>query len=107
VKIFVGIVLVIVLGWFGITTRIPSPPSVEACTEKWFAYLDDNYFTTSDSEGHGPDVGSGEWLNSVERQAKLTVRSDLPNQTRCEHIQTQLRSRTFIVNRALGRTYLL
>jgi len=99
--------LLVVVGWFGVTTRIPGPPSEKTCTEKWFAYLDDNYFTTSDSEGHGPDVGSGEWMNSVERQAKLAVRSDLSKQVRCERIQTQLESRTFIVNRVLGRAYLL
>jgi hypothetical protein len=64
--------------------------------------VDQHYFDISDGQGHGPDIGSSEWLGSIERKAKLPTRSDLPDAERCAQIQQQFERHTFIVNQALG-----
>jgi hypothetical protein len=99
--VIVGLLAVLLVGWLAITTTIPKPPESQVCSAQWFHEVADRYFNPSDSEGHGPDLGS-EWLSTVERKAKLPVREDLGNAERCERIQHLLQLRTFIINRALG-----
>lgn len=98
-KIFTGLGVFIVLAWVIATIRVPRAPTAQPCTQEWFSYLDKNYFDISDGEGHGPDVGSGEWLGAVEVKSGLPRQSLLPMQQRCELIQSRLESRTYIVNR--------
>lgn len=101
-KILAGICAFIVLAWVIATTSLPSAPAIQPCTQEWFSYLDKNYFDISDGEGHGPDLGSGEWLGAVEAKAKLPVKNLLPEQPRCQLIQDQLEHHTYIINRQLG-----
>ena len=46
------------------------PIDIPFCSDAWFAYLDGR-LKISDSQGHGPDVGSTEWKSSVERKLGL------------------------------------
>ena len=97
-----GLVVLLVVGWLAITTGIPSAPKSKPWSEAWFNDVAERYFDISDGHGHGPDLGSGEWLNSVEEKAKLPVHADLPDAKRCELIQQQLERHTFIINQPLG-----
>jgi hypothetical protein len=101
-KIFAGICFVIVLAWLAATTSVSRAPTVEPCTQEWFSYLESQYFDISDGEGHGPDLGSSEWLNAFEAKAKLPATSQLPEPQRCQLVQGQLEHRTYIINPQLG-----
>jgi hypothetical protein len=83
------------------TTNIGRAPSIQPCTREWFLYLSEHYFEISDEEGHGPDLGSREWLNAFEAKVKLPKSSRLPGQQRCQLIQGQLEHRTYIINQQL------
>ncbi|SEA32660.1 hypothetical protein [Paraburkholderia sartisoli] len=102
IKILVSICFLIVLAWGIATTSLPGTPKAMPCTQEWFSYVDKNYFEISDGEGHGPDLGSGEWLGVVEAKAGLPVENLLPPQQRCQLIQDQFRRHTYIINRPLG-----
>ena len=104
VIVLAGLVALLVVGWLGITTGIPAAPKSRPCSEAWVNDVAERYFEISDGEGHGPDPGSGEWLDSVETKAKLPVRADLADAQRCGLIQQQLERHTFIINQSLGVT---
>lgn len=101
-KKVIGVVALLVVAWIAINTSIPAPPKSKVCSVEWFSYVGQHYFDISDGHGHGPDPGSSEWLGSVEWKAKLPIRGNLPDVERCERIQQQLESHTFIINNALG-----
>ena len=101
-KIFTGICTFIVLAWVFATTSLPVAPAAQPCTQEWFSYLDKHYFDISDREGHGPDLGSGEWLGAAEARAKMPVKNLLPEEQRCQLIQGQLKHHIYIINRELG-----
>ncbi|HEX7911721.1 MAG TPA: hypothetical protein VF534_27020 [Paraburkholderia sp.] len=104
VFVLASLVALLVVGWLGITTSVPGAPKFRPCSEAWVNDVAERYFDISDGEGHGPDPGSGEWLGSVERKAKLPVRADLADAQRCGLIQQQLERHTFIINQPLGIT---
>jgi hypothetical protein len=101
-KNLAGICFLIALVWIIATTSVSRAPSLQPCTQKWFSYLDSHYFDISDGEGHGPDIGSSEWLGSIEEKAGLPVNENLPDEQRCQLIQNQLARHTYIVNQQLG-----
>ncbi|TKC83575.1 hypothetical protein FAZ69_24130 [Trinickia terrae] len=101
-KILAGFFIVIVLGWLVITTSMPRPPHARPCTNEWLSYIDRNYFDVSDGHGHGPDLGSSEWLGSVEEMAGLPVKERVPNEQRCQLIQSQFERHTYIINQQLS-----
>jgi hypothetical protein len=101
-RLFLGAVVFVLAAWLIATTRIPRPPSSRPCSTEWLSYIDRYYFDISDGQGHGPDLGSREWLDSVGRKLKLPedyLRSD---QDRCGNIQRQLERHTYVINSALG-----
>jgi hypothetical protein len=106
-KVLAGIFSLIVLAWLIATTSVPRAPAVQPCTHEWFSYLDSHYFDISDGEGHGPDLGSSEWLGSVEEKAGLQVEEHLPDEQRCQLIQNQLEHHRYIVNQQLGWAFSL
>jgi len=103
-KPLTGICFLVVLGWVVATTSVSRPPYLQPCTPKWFSYLDSHYFGISDGEGHGPDLGSREWLGSVEEKAGLPVKEHLPDAQRCQLIQNQIVHHTYVINQQLGWT---
>jgi hypothetical protein len=100
-KILISVCAVIVVGWLLLTTNIARAPSEQPCTDPWFSYLREHYFEIEDGEGHGPDIGSREWLNAFETKTKLPRSSKLPSQQRCALIQEQLKQRIYIINHPL------
>ena len=101
-KIFISVCAVIVVGWLILTTNIARAPSEPPCTELWFSYLTEHYFAIEDGEGHGPDIGSGEWFNGFEVMARLPSSYGLPLQQRCAALQARLEPHIYIINRPLG-----
>jgi hypothetical protein len=100
-KILVSALTVVVIGWLVLTTKIARAPSEQPCTESWFSYLREHYFEIEDGEGHGPDIGDGEWFNGFEAMARLPSSSGLPLQQRCTVLQARLEHRTYIINQPL------
>ncbi|MBN3725162.1 hypothetical protein [Burkholderia sp. Ac-20379] len=101
-KILSGIVLFALLAGFVATTNVARTPTAAPCSMEWFGYLDSRYFDISDGDGHGPDIGSSEWLNAFEARAGLPATSALPTPQRCEAIQARLGRRTYLINARLG-----
>lgn len=106
-RIFAAACVLTVLTWIVSTTNIPRAPTSQPCSPEWFSYLDSHYFDISDGEGHGPDLGSSEWLGSVEGAAKLPIEEKISDSERCRLIQGQLERHIFIINQRLGLTLLL
>jgi hypothetical protein len=101
------VVALIVAAWLAINTNIPSPPESSPGSDEWLSYVSQHYFDISDGQGHGPDPGSMEWLGSVERKAKVPIRSNYSDRQRYEFIQYQLQQHTFIINSAVGLVIVL
>ncbi|MEK6424331.1 MAG: hypothetical protein V4801_32505 [Burkholderia gladioli] len=101
-KILSGIILFALLACLAATTNVARAPTATPCSPEWFAYLDSRYFDISDGDGHGPDVGSSEWLNAFEARARLPATSALPTPQRCEAIQSRIAHRTYLINARLG-----
>lgn len=55
------------------STTPPATTQYQACSSQWYALLDDS-LAVSDSQGHGPDLGSMEWRSAVE--FKLGIRNN-------------------------------
>lgn len=60
----------------------------QLCSIEWYNVVE-NKLATSDSQGHGPDVGSTEWRSVIE--FKLGIRGDinippLSSEQWCEYI---------------------
>lgn len=88
------------------TTRIPKPPAITPCSEPWFAYLEAQYMSPADRDGHGPDRGSQEWLYAFERRMNFPEALVEPSSQRCQAIQRQLETHTVLVNSWLGAVVL-
>ncbi|VVE71942.1 hypothetical protein PAN31117_04221 [Pandoraea anapnoica] len=65
-------------------------PSRRPCTPEWFAYLEKHYTAVGDGQGHGPDLGSDEWLDAFERRRNLPSTSALPREQRCATLAREL-----------------
>ncbi|WP_414443475.1 hypothetical protein [Burkholderia sp. 22PA0106] len=106
-KILSGIFLFAILVWLVATTSVAHAPEAAPCSPEWFGYLDNRYFEISDGEGHGPDIGSSEWLNAFEARARLPATSALPKPQRCQIIQARIAHRTYLINAQLGWAFSL
>jgi hypothetical protein len=79
----------------GAVTRAPLPSALDnaarrPCTAEWFAFLQTHYASVGDAQGHGPDLGSDEWLNAFERRRNLPSTSALPREQRCATLAREL-----------------
>lgn len=84
------------------TTRIAKPPTATPCSEAWYAYLEKEYATPSDGEGHGPDRATVEWFHSFEWQTGLPVSNGRETIQHCQAIQQQLQRRTIVISSLMG-----
>lgn len=60
----------------------------EICTMHWYSIVQ-KQIQTSDSSGHGPDLGSDEWKGVVEFKLGIRGKPDIPaknTQEWCEYI---------------------
>jgi uncharacterized protein len=48
------------------------------CSDSWYRFIDD-MVTTSDNQGHGPDIGSDEWKSVIEFKLGIRNQPNLPD----------------------------
>ncbi|SAK89607.1 putative lipoprotein [Caballeronia catudaia] len=100
----------LLLGYLTITTHIPSPPSATPCTEDWFNYIEENYFSTERGDIWSDPVrldwtvdGDWRWFEYIEKEAGAMPASvGTSRQKRCEMLQSRLGSRLYILNDSIG-----
>ncbi|MGB1262143.1 MAG: MliC family protein [Cognaticolwellia sp.] len=70
------------------------------CSASWQKMVDD-YLSTGDGAGHGPDIGSNEWQSVVEFTLGIRGQTDIPQRATkqwCKHIDQ------LVQNKALAQT---
>ena len=58
-----------------VTTR---PEMAAPCTDSWYQSIEEKV-STSDGQGHGPDVGSDEWKSVIEFKLGIRGKPDVPD----------------------------
>lgn len=67
--------------------------TTDVCNEETFTAMEEA-LQTGDSQGHGPDVGSAEWMSVVEFKLGVRGDSDVPDRHTdawCEFVNARLR----------------
>ena len=62
------------------------------CSADWYSHVD-SLLKVSDSQGHGPDLGSNEWRSAAEFKLKLRSvqnKPDIMSEAWCEYIDAKL-----------------
>jgi uncharacterized protein len=65
------------------------------CSESWYRFIEEK-ITTSDSQAHGPDVGSDEWKSVVEFKLGIRGKPNLPardSKAWCDYIDQIVRKK--------------
>jgi hypothetical protein len=65
------------------------------CSDSWNRFIEETV-PTSDSQGHGPDVGSDEWKSVIEFKLGIRDKPNLPDRDSeawCRHIDQMVRER--------------
>jgi hypothetical protein len=65
------------------------------CSDSWYRFIEETVLT-SDNQGHGPDVGSGEWKSVIEFKLGIRDNPNLPDRDSeawCRHIDQIVRKR--------------
>ena len=65
------------------------------CSDSWYRFIEKTV-TTSDNQGHGPDVGSGEWKSVIEFKLGIRDKPNLPDRDSeawCRHVDQIVRER--------------
>ena len=65
------------------------------CSDSWYRSIEETV-PTSDNQGHGPDVGSGEWQSVIEFKLGIRDNPNLPDRDSeawCRHIDQIVRKR--------------
>ena len=89
---------------FGLAACTHNPPGEQAaqaspeperyCSPEWYQLVE-NQLQTGDGQGHGPDLGSGEWRSVVEFKLGLRGQLNLPVQNSdhwCRYIDQVLKA---------------
>lgn len=71
--VFISLLWMITLSLF-----FSKPPTMSECTTDDYQRID-HFIHSSDSQGHGPDIGSNEWKQVVEFKLDLRKRKSAPN----------------------------
>ena len=90
-KIAISFIFTIILLNCSTTQETISP--LEPCTVPWYQALE-TQFNTGDSEGHGPDLGSGEWKSVIEFKLGIHKDPTVPEQNSkawCTYIDVLIR----------------
>jgi uncharacterized protein len=64
------------------------------CTQEWYRLIEEKV-ATGDGQGHGPDLGSGEWQSVVEFKLGIRGKVDVPQRNSdawCRHIDQIVRN---------------
>jgi uncharacterized protein len=73
----------------------PSMAAETRCSDSWNRFIEETV-PTSDNQGHGPDVGSGEWKSVIEFKLGIRDQPNLPDRDSeawCRHIDQMVRER--------------
>lgn len=73
-----------------------NPDNLGACSKAWQEHID-RTLQTGDGQGHGPDIGSGEWKSVVEFKLGLRGQPNIPDrdsQDWCHYIDKALHQRS-------------
>jgi hypothetical protein len=65
---------------------------LKPCSESWQIYVED-ILISHDGAGHGPDIGSDEWMSVVEFKLNVRNNDDLPERgsaSWCEYIDDKI-----------------
>ena len=65
------------------------------CSDSWYRFIEETV-PTSDNQGHGPYVGSGEWKSVIEFKLGIRDKPNLPDRDSeawCRHIDQIVRER--------------
>ena len=109
-KVLIGLTSFLMLGYLTITTRIPSLPTATPCTDEWFNYIEENYFSTERGDIWSDPVrldwtvdGDWRWFEYVEKKAgAIPAPTSTSRQKRCEMLQSHLGSHLYIINDSIG-----
>jgi len=69
--------------------RASDPPAGTPCSDSWYRAIEQKV-VTGDGQGHGPDIGSGEWKSVVEFKLGIRGEAGLPgrdSKTWCSYIE--------------------
>ena len=70
------------------------PEAKVLCSDQWFRFVEEK-MPTGDGQGHGPDLGSDEWMSGVEFKLGIRDKSDLPSKNSddwCRYIDQIVRA---------------
>jgi uncharacterized protein len=71
-----------------------SPETAAPCTDSWYHSIEEKV-STSDGQGHGPDVGSDEWKSVIEFKLGIRGKPDVPDiktQAWCSYVDDLVRA---------------
>lgn len=71
-----------------------TPDAEVFCSDQWFRFVEEKV-PTGDGQGHGPDIGSDEWMSAIEFKLGIRGKSDLPSKNSdvwCRHIDQIVRA---------------
>jgi uncharacterized protein len=90
-------IILVCVGIFALaTSNFRSIMAAEAlCSDPWYGFIEKTVLT-GDSQGHGPDVGSGEWKSVIEFKLGIRDNPNLPDRDSeawCGHIDQIVRER--------------
>jgi hypothetical protein len=92
------------------TSRTPSPPTAQPCSDAWFNQIERYYFSTERENGFEDPIGidyaadnDSKWLKYIEAKAGMPhPPGETLKDTRCRLIQNHLVSRSYIINDLTG-----
>ena len=74
------------------STELAQRSVLKPCSDSWKIYVED-IVVTHDGAGHGPDIGSVEWMSVVEFKLKVRNNDDLPERgsaSWCQYIDNKI-----------------
>ena len=74
------------------STELAQRSVLKPCSDSWQIYVED-IVVTHDGAGHGPDIGSVEWMSVVEFKLKVRNNDDLPERgsaSWCQYIDNKI-----------------
>lgn len=109
-RLLIGLTSFLLPGYLTITTRIPSLPTATPCTDEWFKYIEENYFSTERGDIWSDPVrldwtvdGDWRWFEYVEKKAGIiSAPASISRQKRCEMLKSHLGSHLYIINDSIG-----
>jgi uncharacterized protein len=95
-RTWISVLIIFVAGFSQASDHQRSSMTTETlCSDSWYRLIEETV-TTSDNQGHGPDVGSGEWKSVIEFKLGIRDKPNLPDHDSdawCRHIDQTIREK--------------